>query len=113
MINSAEILIIKRYLKPKSKDGVLKIISLFSLIGIGLGVATLIIVMSVMNGFRSDLIDKLVSFQPHVSLENIVNYSDVKKNILTISNNSKIKIKDINLVNNSKALLNSKKKIRE
>ena len=110
MINSAEILIIKRYLKPKSKDGVLKIISLFSLIGIGLGVATLIIVMSVMNGFRSDLIDKLVSFQPHVSVENISNYSDIKKNISSVSNKSKIKIKDINLVNNSKALLISKKK---
>ena len=41
-----------RYLKSKKKDGVISIIAIFSLIGIILGVATLIIVLAVMNGFR-------------------------------------------------------------
>ena len=58
MISSIEKIIAFRYLKPKRKEGFLKIISVFSFLGISLGVAVLIIVMSVMNGFRSELIDK-------------------------------------------------------
>ena len=83
MINKAELLIVKRYLRPKSKDSFLKIISNFSFIGIMLGVATLIIVMSVMNGFRIDLIDKLLNYQPHISFESKGNY-DEEKNIYKI-----------------------------
>ena len=71
MINKAEILIISRYLKPKNRDGFLKVISNFSFIGIMLGVATLIIVMSLMNGFRINLLDKLLSYQPHISYMSI------------------------------------------
>ena len=70
MLNKSEKLILKGYLKPKKKEGILKIISSF-LFGICLGVATLIIVMSVMNGFRDELISKLLSFQPHITVENI------------------------------------------
>ena len=60
MISEIEKTIAFRYLKPKRKEGFLKIISIFSFLGISLGVAVLIIVMSVMNGFRSDLIEKIL-----------------------------------------------------
>ena len=66
MISALEKEITLRYLKTKKKDGFLNIISIFSFIGISLGVAVLIIVMSVMNGFRSELINKIVGFNAHV-----------------------------------------------
>ncbi len=69
MFNRAERLISFRNLKPKKKEGFLKIISLFSFIGIMLGVATLIIVMSVMNGFSKDLTQKILGLNPHVIVE--------------------------------------------
>ena len=58
MISTLEKEITFRFLKARKKDGFLNIISIFSFIGISLGVAVLIIVMSVMNGFRSELINK-------------------------------------------------------
>ncbi len=109
MINKAEILIISRYLRPKNKDGFLRVISKFSFIGIILGVATLIIVMSVMNGFRINLLDKLLNYQPHVSFQSSINYSKERENILKIARQNKIPIENINLVNNSKALIVTKK----
>ncbi len=109
MINRAEILIISRYLRPKNKDSFLRIISSFSFLGIMLGVATLIIVMSVMNGFRIDLLDKLLSYQPHVTVQSSENYDVERKKILEIANKNKIKINNINLVNNSEALIVTKK----
>tara|TARA_B100000963_G_scaffold214360_1_gene186951 strand:+ start:11767 stop:12996 length:1230 start_codon:yes stop_codon:yes gene_type:complete len=69
LFNRAERLISFRNLKPKKKEGFLKIISLFSFIGIMLGVATLIIVMSVMNGFSKDLTQKILGLNPHVIVE--------------------------------------------
>ena len=65
MISTLEKEITFRYLKTRKKDGFLNIISIFSFIGISLGVAVLIIVMSVMNGFRTELIDKIVGFNAH------------------------------------------------
>lgn len=109
MINKAEILIISRYLRPKNKDGFLRVISKFSFIGIILGVATLIIVMSVMNGFRINLLDKLLNYQPHVSFQSSINYFKERENILKIARQNKIPIENINLVNNSKALIVTKK----
>jgi lipoprotein-releasing system permease protein len=47
----------------------LNIISIFSFIGISLGVAVLIIVMSVMNGFRTELISKIVGFNSHITVK--------------------------------------------
>jgi len=58
-----------RYLKARKKDGFLNVISIFSFIGISLGVAVLIIVMSVMNGFRTELISKIVGFNAHVTVK--------------------------------------------
>jgi lipoprotein-releasing system permease protein len=58
-----------RYLKSKKKDGVISIIAIFSLIGIILGVATLIIVLAVMNGFRSELLDKILGINGHITVQ--------------------------------------------
>ena len=69
MFTRAERLISLRNLKPKKKEGFLKIISIFSFIGIMLGVAILIIVMSVMNGFKSDLTNKILGLNPHIVIE--------------------------------------------
>ena len=69
MFTQTERLIAVRNLRPKRKQGFLKIISLFSFLGIMLGVAILIIVMSVMNGFRSDLTDKIIGLNPHLILQ--------------------------------------------
>ena len=66
MISKIERIIAFRYLKPKKKEGFLKVISIFSFTGIALGVAILIIVMSVMNGFRTELINKILGFNAHI-----------------------------------------------
>jgi lipoprotein-releasing system permease protein len=65
----AERLIALRNLKPKRKEGFLKVISIFSFVGIMLGVAILIIVMSVMNGFRTELTNKILGFNPHIIIK--------------------------------------------
>ena len=49
-----------RYLRARRQEGFISVIALFSFLGIGLGVATLIIVMSVMNGFRAELLDRIL-----------------------------------------------------
>ena len=62
-----------RYLRARRREGFISVISLFSFLGILLGVATLIVVMAVLNGFRAELLDKILGFQGHVS----VYHSDV------------------------------------
>ena len=49
-----------RYLRARRQEGFVSVIAIFSLLGIALGVATLIIVMSVMNGFRADLLGRIL-----------------------------------------------------
>src|SRR5436853_6370442 len=49
-----------RYLRARRQEGFVSVIAIFSLLGIALGVATLIIVMAVMNGFRSDLVGRIL-----------------------------------------------------
>ena len=66
MILKIENILALRYLRPRKKEGFLKVISIFSFTGIALGVAILIIVMSVMNGFRTELINKILGFNPHI-----------------------------------------------
>ena len=67
-----------KYLKPLRSDGLLSIISWFSFIGIAIGVATLIIVMSVMNGFKVELQNRIIGFNGHLYInklgENISDY---------------------------------------
>ncbi len=87
MISKLERVLAFRYLKPKKKEGFLKVISIFSFTGIALGVAILIIVMSVMSGFRTELINKILGFNPHI----IVKPYDRK-----ITNNDFDKLKELN-----------------
>ena len=68
MITLLERKIALRYLFTKKKDGFINIISTFSFLGISLGVAVLIVVMSVMNGFRTELINKINGFNPHLKI---------------------------------------------
>ena len=69
MFNQAERLISLRNLRPKKKEGFLKVISIFSFLGIMLGVSILIIVMSVMNGFKTELTKKILGLNPHIIVE--------------------------------------------
>ena len=69
MISQLEKEITFRFLRARKNDGFLNIISIFSFVGIGLGVAVLIIVMSVMNGFRAELINKIVGFNSHITVK--------------------------------------------
>ena len=94
MISRIERIIAFRYLRPKKKEGFLKVISVFSFTGIALGVAILIIVMSVMNGFRTELINKILGFNPHIIVkpydkiikkEDINNLANLEENILRTS----------------------------
>ena len=79
MISKIERTIAFRYLKPKRKEGFLKVISIFSFTGIALGVAILIIVMSVMSGFRTELINKILGFNPHIIIKSYEKKIDLKK----------------------------------
>jgi len=79
LISKLEQEVILKYLKTKKKDGFLNIISIFSFIGISLGVAVLIIVMSVMNGFRAELVDKILGFNAHAIIQPIEKVSKSKK----------------------------------
>ena len=89
MISNLEKKIIFRYLLAKKKEGFVNIISIFSFIGISLGVAILIIVMSVMNGFRSELTNKIIGFNAHIVLKPYDQPIDFrklkKKNLQTLS----------------------------
>jgi len=93
LISTLEKEIAFRYLKTRKKDGFLNIISIFSFIGISLGVAVLIIVMSVMNGFRTELITKIVGFNSHVTIkpyETPINFQKFKNNNLKLISNELI-----------------------
>ena len=69
MFTKVERLISLRNLRPKRKEGFLKVISIFSFLGIALGVSILIIVMSVMNGFKTDLTNKILGLNPHIVIQ--------------------------------------------
>ena len=68
MFSKSEFLIIKRFLFSKKTEGYVSIFSWFSIVGISLGVAAIIIVMSVMNGFRSNLTERLIGVNSHLNL---------------------------------------------
>ena len=105
MISTLEKEITFRYLKTRKKDGFLNIISIFSFIGISLGVAVLIIVMSVMNGFRTELVSKIVGFNAHVTVkpyENSINLYKLK------DNNLKLISKELIFSNSGEAIVISK-----
>lgn len=61
-------LIARRYFKSKKHDGFISMMSGFSMVGVALGVATLIVVMSVMTGLRDDLMDRVLGFRGHLNI---------------------------------------------
>ena len=67
----------KRYLRPKGKEGFFSVITLISFLGIASSVAVLVVVMSVMNGFRTELINKIVNINGHI-LINPINQEGIK-----------------------------------
>ncbi|MDR1334596.1 MAG: lipoprotein-releasing ABC transporter permease subunit [Holosporaceae bacterium] len=75
---SAEILLAWRYLRSKRKEKAISAIASFSIIGIILGVATLIIVTSVMNGFRKEFTERVIGFNGHIVLHPTSPHSDHK-----------------------------------
>ena len=102
MISTLEKEITFRFLKARKKDGFLNVISIFSFIGISLGVAVLIIVMSVMNGFRTELVNKIVGFNAHITVkpyENIIEVDKLEKTKL------KLISKNLMLNNSGEAIL--------
>ena len=105
MISALEKEITFRYLKTRKKDGFLNVISIFSFIGISLGVAVLIIVMSVMNGFRNELINKIVGFNAHVVVDPYEKPIDKSK---LNENNLKLISKDLIFSSNGEAVLLNK-----
>ena len=87
MYSKSERLLITRFLFSKKTDGYISIFSWFSIIGISLGVAAIIIVMSVMNGFRIDLTKRLLGINSHINIfanSDFINFEElqiIKKNL--------------------------------
>jgi lipoprotein-releasing system permease protein len=84
-----EWMLARRYLRARRKEGFISVISLFSFLGILLGVATLIVVMAVLNGFRQELLSKVLGFSGHVSvyandLSTVTNYKDIQQRLEAI-----------------------------
>ncbi|MBA2589212.1 MAG: lipoprotein-releasing ABC transporter permease subunit [Alphaproteobacteria bacterium] len=83
-----EWMIAARYLRAKRQESFISVISLFSLIGIALGVATLIIVMSVMNGFKVELLKSILGLSGHVTIQsqlgNMADYDAVTARIAKV-----------------------------
>lgn len=88
-----EYFVASRYLRSKRKEGFISVIAGFSFTGIMLGVATLIIVMSVMNGFRTELISRILGINGHINVQGVEitrNYEAAENTIKTISEVSSV-----------------------
>ncbi|MBT5430005.1 MAG: lipoprotein-releasing ABC transporter permease subunit [Rhodospirillaceae bacterium] len=83
-----------RYLRARRQEGFISIIAWFSLLGIMLGVATLIIVMSVMNGFREELLTRILGINGHLSIygdsKKLVKFDELKNQIVQLNNVIKV-----------------------
>jgi lipoprotein-releasing system permease protein len=84
-----EWLIAGRYLRARRKEGFISVIAGFSFAGIMLGVATLIIVMAVMNGFRAELLNKILGFTGHINVyamgaAPVDNYDELSQSFMTV-----------------------------
>src|SRR6185312_11585531 len=77
-----------RYPRARRREGFISVIAGFSFLGIMLGVATLIIVMAVMNGFRKELLDKILGLNGHILVQPLdrplTDYDDVAARIAKI-----------------------------
>ena len=74
MLSTFEWMVGMRYLRTRRQEGFISIIAWFSLVGIALGVATLIIVMSVMNGFRQELLTRILGVNGHLTIYGNASY---------------------------------------
>jgi lipoprotein-releasing system permease protein len=94
MFSSFEWILAMRYLRARRQEGFISVIAWFSLLGIMLGVATLIIVMSVMNGFRQELLTRILGVNGHLSVygnsQKLINYNSLAFNISKINNVIKV-----------------------
>ena len=91
IFNQTERTIALRYIKSRRVEGFISISAWFSLVGIALGVATLIVVMSVMNGFRTELVDRILGINGHLIVYkknglSIENYNEIVKQISDTEN---------------------------
>src|ERR1700751_4415555 len=85
MFGPLERLIAFRYLRARRQEGFISVIAIFSLTGIALGVATLIVTMAVMNGFRAELLGRILGFNGHINIYAqqgaLTNYDDLAAQI--------------------------------
>ncbi len=88
MLSAFERMVAFRYLRARREEGLISVIALFSLVGIALGVATLIVVLSVMNGVRGELIKSIIGLEGHVTVysntQGIDAYDDAIAQIKTL-----------------------------
>jgi lipoprotein-releasing system permease protein len=83
MISPIEWILAGRYLRARREEGFISVIAVFSLVGIALGVATLIIVMAVMNGFRAELLGRIMGINGHVVVHGISGLdADARDNLI-------------------------------
>ncbi|MBN1784056.1 MAG: lipoprotein-releasing ABC transporter permease subunit [Alphaproteobacteria bacterium] len=99
VFSRTEWMLARRYLKGKRREHFISVISLFSLLGILLGVATLIIVMSVMNGFRQEMLTRILGINGHIIVHSrsntaMPNYKNVAETIMT-NNTARKEIENI------------------
>lgn len=106
MFNKLEFLIAYRYLRSKRKEGFISVTAVFSFVGIMIGVATLIIVMSVMNGFRHDLVERILGINSHLTVysrdHSIANYDEIVEKLRKID-----EVKYVNPLVESQAMIAS------
>jgi lipoprotein-releasing system permease protein len=85
IFNAFERMVAMRYLRARRQEGFVSVIAAFSLAGIALGVGTLIVVMSVMNGFHVELLNKILGFNAHLTLSTstgvVTNYDAVTETL--------------------------------
>ncbi len=109
MFSKLEFLIAFRYLKSKRKEGFISITAIFSFVGIMIGVATLIVVMSVMNGFRYELVNRILGVNSHLTIYS--HNSQIHDYQLLIDLVKKIPdVKYVNPIVESPAMLSSRAK---
>ena len=108
MYSNFEFLLLKRFLFSKKNDGYISIFSWFSVIGIMIGVSTIIIVMSVMNGFREELTNRLLGINGHINIystENLITIDQINK----IKNSENKTFKYFSLIETQALIINNEK----
>ena len=88
MLSRLEWMIAARYLRPRRQEGFISVVAGFSLIGIALGVATLIVVMAVMNGFRVELLGRILGLNGHLIIQQTTggqrNYDELAQSLTIV-----------------------------